>query len=299
MAEKFKVGDMVRILDKDEIVEAESLGFKTNEVYPVVRLDSQGDPVITNGTEELYFFTSELQYLEKVSDKPTKNQRISALEKEVAALKDEIEALKKSQGKTVTTTISTKHSADFAKLAEELSKRLAKRKTSLTPNQKASANSLRKAIIDEAKVFVEDGAKVDLLLGRGRGYVKNGVICNVDFVVNAEKRTVVAILRWQYNGNIEAKGIAKCAPDDVFNEHIGKAIALGRALGLDVSKFENAVKPTELVVGHITKGSFMGNGKIYKVTDGKAFVDSGGYWRTKISDSKSLTLLDDTEAQYE
>lgn len=53
---------------------------------------------------------------------------------------------------------------------------------------------------------------------------------------------------------LKSKGIAKCSPHDVFNEHIGKTIALGRALGKDVSEFENAVQPTEPVVGHVVKG---------------------------------------------
>lgn len=73
-----------------------------------------------------------------------------------------------------------------------------------------------------------------------------------EFVVNEEKRTVVALLKGYVD--VATKGIAKCHPSDVFNEHIGKAIALGRALGKDVSEFENAVQPTEPVVGHVVKG---------------------------------------------
>lgn len=56
----------------------------------------------------------------------------------------------------------------------------------------------------------------------------------VDFVVNADKRTVVAIINWMRRNEEISKGRAKCAPGDVFNEHIGKAIALRRALGLAV-----------------------------------------------------------------
>ena len=55
---------------------------------------------------------------------------------------------------------------------------------------------------------------------------------------------------------INARGKAKCAQGDTFNVHIGKAIALRRALGLPVpSEYTNAPQPTEPKVGdvvHIT-----------------------------------------------
>jgi hypothetical protein len=74
----------------------------------------------------------------------------------------------------------------------------------------------------------------------------------VDFVVNREKRTVVALLRYIDDKGVWAKGIAKCAPDDVFNADIGKAIALRRALGLSVpDEYLNAPAPGGVAVGDI------------------------------------------------
>ncbi|MEV9652495.1 hypothetical protein [Bacillus aerius] len=71
-----------------------------------------------------------------------------------------------------------------------------------------------------------------------------------DFIVNAEKRTVVALRKLFENGRVISKGIAKCAPDDCFNAHIGKAIALRRALGLEVpTEYLNVPQPTEVRVG--------------------------------------------------
>jgi len=80
--------------------------------------------------------------------------------------------------------------------------------------------------------------------------------CNVEFVVNEGKRTIVALMRSIESPKIYARGIAKCNPNDVFNEHIGKAIALGRALGLDVSEFEQAVQPTEFAVGQVVEANY-------------------------------------------
>jgi len=80
----------------------------------------------------------------------------------------------------------------------------------------------------------------------------NKLDCVVNFVVNREKRTVVALIKDEYTGRVYARGIAKAAPEDCFNEHIGKAIALHRALGLEVpDEYLNAPQPTEVRVGDI------------------------------------------------
>ncbi|MBJ6364178.1 hypothetical protein ACFOQM_23440 [Paenibacillus sp. GCM10012307] len=55
---------------------------------------------------------------------------------------------------------------------------------------------------------------------------------------------MVALITGTSDTRAWAKGIAKAAPGDVFNEHIGKAIALHRALGLPVpSEYLNAPEP--------------------------------------------------------
>lgn len=70
------------------------------------------------------------------------------------------------------------------------------------------------------------------------------------YVVNRKKRTIVCLLErdnYGYERYIAARGIAKCHPDDCFNVHIGKAIALRRALNLKVpDEYLNAPQPTEV-----------------------------------------------------
>ncbi|MDF1510701.1 hypothetical protein PZE06_21430 [Robertmurraya sp. DFI.2.37] len=74
----------------------------------------------------------------------------------------------------------------------------------------------------------------------------------VEFSVNREKRTVVALIRYQNGSRVIHRGIAKCAPTDCFNVHIGKAIALRRALGLEVpAEYTNAPQPTEVREGDV------------------------------------------------
>ncbi|MEL7734203.1 hypothetical protein AABB40_16030 [Bacillus velezensis] len=100
-----------------------------------------------------------------------------------------------------------------------------------------SVQERRDEIVEQAKADVEDLFKRDI------GY-------RHDFIVNSEKRTVVALRKSFGEGYVRDRGIAKAAPDDCFNVHIGKAIALRRALGLSVpDEYLNAPQPTEVRVG--------------------------------------------------
>ncbi|MEK3813083.1 hypothetical protein [Bacillus sp. FSL R7-0685] len=112
-----------------------------------------------------------------------------------------------------------------------------------------TAQARRDEIVEQAKVDVEalsnygDGVRYEI-------EEWSSATCNVEFVVNRYKRTVVALLKGVRTGNVYAKGIAKAAPSDCFNVHIGKAIALRRALGLAVpDEYLNAPQPTEVRVG--------------------------------------------------
>lgn len=96
----------------------------------------------------------------------------------------------------------------------------------LTPNQQ------RAEIIEKAKKFVEGNLK--LLISYDFVVINNGTKLYSRQLFQDIKLTT-----------------AKCSPNNVFNEHIGKAITLGRALGLDVSEFEQAVQPTKAVNGQL------------------------------------------------
>ncbi|SIR93090.1 hypothetical protein [Bacillus velezensis] len=118
-------------------------------------------------------------------------------------------------------------------------------------NSKKSAQARRDEIVEQAKADVEklsnygDGVRYETGTG-------SFATCNVEFVANRDKRTVVALLKGVRTGDVYAKGIAKAAPGDCFNVHIGKAIALRRALGLTVpDEYLNAPQPTEVRVGDV------------------------------------------------
>lgn len=66
----------------------------------------------------------------------------------------------------------------------------------------------------------------------------NSSCLELRFVVNEEKRTVVGLGIGLYTKKVLKREIAKCAPNDIWDEEIGKAIVLGRMLYEDVSRFE-------------------------------------------------------------
>ncbi|WP_242730232.1 hypothetical protein [Bacillus altitudinis] len=102
----------------------------------------------------------------------------------------------------------------------------------------------RDGVVDKAKEDVKDRTCDDF------------AVYTYDFIVNAEKRTVVALRKLFENGRVISKGIAKCAPDDCFNAHIGKAIALRRALGLEVpAEYLNVPQPKEVRAGDIIEAA--------------------------------------------
>lgn len=133
----------------------------------------------------------------------------------------------------------------------------------LTRLGKKSAQYRRDEIVAQAKrdVFNLSGG-CDF---RGYLYFANDLGCYAELIVNREKRTVVVLLRDCCFYEVSARGIAKCAPGDCFNVHIGKAIALRRALGLPVpDEYLNAPQPTEVRVGDVIKYE---NGRVAVVDD--------------------------------
>ncbi|UTV32019.1 hypothetical protein [Bacillus altitudinis] len=120
-----------------------------------------------------------------------------------------------------------------------------------------------------------------------------------EFVVNIAKRTVVDLRKIKGCTNIARRGIAKCAPDDCFNAHIGKAIALRRAIRLEVpTEYLNAPQPTEVRVGDVVRGIYAGGNETYeetlrKIEGGRYTYDSGGFDYIEETD---LVIIDDSRA---
>ena len=172
-----------------------------------------------------------------------------------------------------------------------------------------TANQLRAEIIEKAKGFVEGRIDRYQEVPDSQGGAP-WHLNDFKFVVNEAKRTVVVLCKG-IGGTVRERGIAKCDPSDVFNEHIGKAIALGRALGLDVSEFEQSVQPTIFVVGQYVQcrypnevhveGELVGvesqNTLNFKGEDYKKYLNHA-FKRTSLGGNLTATIINDTNAQY-
>lgn len=300
MMTNFKVGDKVRVNNVDAIYHGRKY-WKNGDITEVVNIFC-GNPCLkrTVGKElgangdDLYVAKDEYHAIELVSPKPSKNERITQLESKVAELEAKVEALEKPKSFTVKSPTIVADRINVQDAVDRIAKSL---RDAVTP--KPTPNEQRKAVIERAKAFVP---RQQALSGR-----------RAEFVINKDKRTVVALVHeigFKFAKKILTKGIAKCAPDDVFNADIGKAIALGRALGLDVSVFTNAVKPTEVVVGmRVETKDIFGKSHIDRIAIIEEFNGMDVAWfddnRNRGADIKgysgkgsSPVILDDTEAQY-
>lgn len=121
-----------------------------------------------------------------------------------------------------------------------------------------SAQERRDEIVEQAKADVE----------RLRTNNRLWRTFDITFDINRESRTVEAVAK-KPNSRTAFYGTAICAPDDCFNIHIGEAIALHRALGLEVpDEYLNAPQPTEVRVGDVVR-IVTSAGRVEEFTVGK------------------------------
>ncbi|QHZ58618.1 hypothetical protein M655_024940 [Brevibacillus sp. NSP2.1] len=146
-------------------------------------------------------------------------------------------------------------------IADAVKAELAKRVEQTKPK---SAQQLRDEIVERAKRDVTELERSWIASWQSakrvsfwpKACAEKGItpVHYVEYVVNRKKRTVVALVRRIRGNEVVYRGIAKCAPGDVFNSHIGRAIALRRALELEVpTEYTNAPQPTEVRVGDVVQ----------------------------------------------
>ncbi|MGY0700837.1 hypothetical protein ACW6VA_05835 [Bacillus subtilis] len=124
--------------------------------------------------------------------------------------------------------------------------------TYMRPEKTAQAR--RDEIVEQAKADVRNLVihglshyNIDCSKGNETYRVMN---YNVEFITDSRERKVTALVTRRHDKKPRHVGRAKAAPSDCFNVHIGKAIALRRALGLAVpDEYLNAPQPTDVRVG--------------------------------------------------
>lgn len=222
----------------------------------------------------------------------------------------------KSVTMPLVTEIAVTDPEDMEKVAESIVAAMHEGERVLTPVATATPKLTRDGVIQQAISDVEallsenyNDDKVKPFIGESLWFASKGVFGVTDevlFTVNDDKRTVIAVIRHNKGHHkVLSKGRAKCAPGDVFNEHIGKAIALRRALGLEVpvEYFEVEARDSDdLAVGDLVSDDEIGCDAIYEITKlidnpnmsrypGRAFVRKGGFgWLA----SSQVTLINDS-----
>jgi len=183
-------------------------------------------------------------------------------------------------------------SGDIEALTKRISALEAASKAEQERRESAVDPLTRDSIVERAKADVAELERTTLAVGKvptlGGGresfYPRGNKTCSspcdeVTFHVNQKKRTVVANIRYIDSKRVWARGIAKCAPDDCFNVHIGKAIALRRALGLEIPvEYVKAPQPTEPRVGDVVD-TYMSGGSFHKRVTAASIKRMGGQLR--------------------
>ncbi|MCP9020189.1 hypothetical protein [Bacillus velezensis] len=175
---------------------------------------------------------------------------------------------------------------------------------------KKVAKSEQEAIKDRAQARrdeIVEQAKADVEGLREHGFYHTGIdsskgnetyqvkVYYVEFIVDSKERKVTALVRRLNDKTPRHVGRAQAAPNDCFNVHIGKAIALRRALGLTVpDEYLNTPQPTEVRVGDVVRGKY--EEQIKEIEDGKFRYISGYY---DFIDSADLTIIDDSREEAE
>jgi len=247
---KAKVGERILIANScDRRYRNGSIGVAKEERIGGVFVDNIGEGNIFVYHEEYEVIVDE-----------TEADNVGIIEKlqvELSQTKDELEALKKRVDELETKQRVRKSFAEYREIKAKKMSLEESHEDLLRIFTEKKQQQRRDEIIEKAKRDIDE-LKVThhptLLQFYNVGkYVKYE--CNAEFIVNKEKRTVVCLMReiqYDNKGKVVSKGIAKCAPDDCFNVHLGKVIALYKALGLEVpDEYQNAPQPTEVRVGDI------------------------------------------------
>lgn len=269
----FKVGEVVEV-----VANTSRHQFPIGEHVRITAVGKGGcDAEYLRGTDYWSLNFSDVSKIEtKEPTKPKKAERIAQLEKQVAELNEKVAKLERNE-------------------AEE-----APKIPQLTPNQK------RKAIIDEARKFVDREIEARRSLF---GYIEvpdsrqnySPWGCSrIIFKVDAEKRTVVALAVGSSSGKVVEKAVAKCSNGDVFNADIGKTIAVAKLFALDFERFAYAVQPSERVNGMIINVNYgdAKNERMYLTDD--VGGRNNGLWKCQVGSTydKHASITDDTDAQY-
>lgn len=319
---KAKVGEKIKILTKEWYENR----YERGDVCDVTHSDICGVGFSTGRVFATAFHDTYV-VLEPITEYPrvdiATSDSLAASDVDLIVLQRELNGLKRQQAEVTERfdeliALNSDLDVQIDGLTDAFAKLVAK---TVVPQVKSEIppQVLRDDIVEQAKLDVAElectsralcvptlrGGKMSFY---PRGNSNGNSPCDgVKYVVNRDKRTVVALIHWlDREETVWARGIAKCAPGDVFNSHIGRAIALRRALGLEVpTEYTNAPHPTEPRVGDIVRSTWYrseltgpvvaseGDGLLY--ANEKAPRSDGNVWGLV----KDLVIIDDSREESE
>ena len=162
------------------------------------------------------------------------------------------------------------------------------------PEVELTANQKRAKLIEKAKKFAEEKKQTEPDV-----YSFKGRLVEANF--HRKNKRVTCVVNDFIYGHTVNVGRADCSEGDVFNEHIGQAIALARALKIDVpQEFLEAVQPDEIVVGMIIEYK---DGRIAEVINdnyvGIIDAETQTYLSTAREYEYHARIIEDTNAKYD
>lgn len=280
---KYKKGDKV-VIRKDLVAgvyygswfwNTDKDYMKEKDYVVIEGVDNEGHYIVENIrwsiTDEM--IAGLYKDVEKV--KITKKQRIEKLESDYKLLNENYTKLLDTVSKlTAISGLRVDINLDNDTIAPKTSESVSQSMDELTPNQK------RKQIIEEAKEFVKEVELED-------------VNVPLHYIVDFKKRTVSA-----YTDVNLILSTVKCLPEDVFNVHIGKALALAKRYDMkdEIEKFSNAIRPTEKVEG--MKVKYERAGDILKIVSNNDDVICGETSHTDSLCAALSRIYDDSNAKY-
>lgn len=296
-------GDRVRILNARAIMFSGDK-FGNGDVLEVTVRDGEVFLRYEGDSQGLYLHRDEFHAVEVVKEGEVPTQapmaccgqvRIKELEERVEALEVEVAASRKPTPMPM--AIPEYQSSGFRLLA--------------SGNITITSDQGRKEAIELAqKIIEEETALTERTIGGSDGMSYGIFVVVPKFEVDTKKRTVKVDLLGATVPSVYATGVAKCDPSDVFNEDIGKAIAILRAKGKSIpEKLLKAPNPSSYKVGQ----RIIGGPSAFTTARGKesTIVDTGldGYFTdayntgredklTWIGPRSIERILEDTGVEY-
>lgn len=169
-------------------------------------------------------------------------------------------------------------------------------------NNLVASNKARVEVINRAKDYVKH---VEFLLAEGEYKFteeedKVHRECTVDYSVDSDCKTVLVWVRRKLDPVTYVAGVSFASPDEVFNEHIGKAQALEDALNVRNSWFENVPQPDSVVENTLVLYRSSADSVLKTYATNKPHESRMNVQRLNDSSTNMLIkILDDTDAIYE